>query len=180
MLVTTSLFPRGIGPVLNATWGCTVCQLISSLSSFLEVFVFFWGEGGRRLHQHDLQAGTFGVSWEGLQSWRQYGRWHLCWLLPVSFPEFLRCCGKKTTSPSLVMHLVKGGEKKKLQEKSLSMFLPKGTLPWVFPTGRSDLAQYSYCFYILLQIESYASEIGVCCSCSCLCFSGAYLLHARD
>lgn len=95
MLVTTSLFPRGFGPMLNATWGCTVSQLISCLSFFLEVFVFFWGEGGRRLCQHNLQAGAFGVSLEGLQSWRQYGIGHLCCLLPVWFSEFHRCCGKK-------------------------------------------------------------------------------------
>lgn len=151
MLVTTSLFPRGFGPMLNATWGCTVSQLISCLSFFLEVFVFFWGEGGRRLYQHNLQAGAFGVNWEGLQSWRQYGIGHLCWLLRVWFPEFHRCCGKKSQHFPILSDAISKGKKNpknnqptqskkkkqtsstRLQEKSLNMFLPKGTLPRVFP-----------------------------------------------
>lgn len=112
MLVTTSLFPRGFGPMLNATWGCTVSQLISCLSFFLEVFVFFWGEGGRRLYQHNLQAGAFGVNWEGLQSWRQYGIGHLCWLLRVWFPEFHRCCGKKSQHFPILSDAISKGKKK--------------------------------------------------------------------
>lgn len=119
--------------------------------SFLEVFVLLWGEGGRRLHQHGLCAEASTVSREGLQSCRQPGAGHPCWSLPHRFPGFLRSVEKKHF-PILSDAFIK---KKKKSARETSQYVPAWRLSAMgFPTGRSDLAQYPYCSYILLQIES--------------------------
>jgi len=97
-------------------------SLLPVCLSFLEVFVLFWGKGGRRLHWCDLPAGVFRVLRAGPQG------------IPtghcLSDSWDLIGAVEKNISSSSVMHLLK---KKKLQEKPLSILSPEGFLPWVFP-----------------------------------------------
>lgn len=144
-------------------------SLLPVCLSFLEVFVLFWGKGGRRLHWCDLPAGVFRILRAGPQG------------IPtghcLSDSWDLIGAVEKNISSSSVMHLLK--KKKKAARETSQYSLAWRLSAMGFPTGRSHLAQYPYCFYILLQIESYASEISASCSCGYLCLSGAFLLHAR-
>lgn len=86
-------------------------SLLPVCLSFLEVFVLFWGKGGRRLHWCDLPAGVFRVLRAGPQG------------IPtghcLSDSWDLIGAVEKNISSSSVMHLLK---KKKSCKRNLSVF----------------------------------------------------------